>query len=159
MSAKRHKKFNIIDAAVIIVLLILAAVLVYAALSQLGVGTSGKTVRYVLETDILSSDYASKVAVGDGVYTYDGVQNIGTVSAVSLSPARHTGTDAEGNPVSSEIDGYSVLYITVEAKMLSTPSGYAVGDTVVNVGRDLELRFPSLYCNAQCVSIEEVTED
>lgn len=161
MSAKEKKKFrfNIIDAAVIAVLAVLAAVFIATALAGLGVGDDDVTIRYVLETEILSNEYTSKVSVGDGVYTEDGAEKLGSVTAVSLSPARHTGVDADGAPVVSEIDGYSVIYITVEAKATPTPTGYAIGDTIINVGRENTLRLPSLYSAAHCVSVEEITEE
>lgn len=156
--ASRKKKFNIIDAVAAVALLALAAFAVTALMPGIGKDKGSVKIRYVLETDMLSSEFTSKAAVGDGVYTVDKAEQLGTVSAVSSSPARHTGTDSEGRAVISEIDGFSVLYITVEADAEQTKTGYAIGASEINVGRDYTLRLPSLYCSAHCVSVE-IPED
>lgn len=158
MNVKKTHKFNLIDVVVILVLAALAAAVVFAALSNLGIGGTSVTVRYVLETESLSSDFTSKAAVGDGVFTFDGAESIGKISAVSQAPARHNGYDSEGLPVISEIEGYSILYITVEADAEPRNIGYAVGNTVINTGRDMKIRMPSLYCSARCISVEIVEE-
>lgn len=154
----KNKRFNIIDAFLIFALIALAAAAILSALSGTGAAGGKVSVRYVLETEVLSNEFTSKVAVGDGVFTYDGAEKIGTVSAVSMSPAVHRGTDSEGLPVSSEIDGCSVLYITVDADARPKKTGYAVGSALINTGRETELRLPSLYCNARCISVEETEE-
>lgn len=158
MSAKKARKFNIIDAVVIVVLAALVAAIVLAALSDLGVSGTSTKIQYVLETENLSNEFTSKVAVGDGVFSYEDAKRIGTVTAVSKSPARYEGTDSEGLPVSSEIDGCSILYITVEADGESGNTGYTVAGTVINTGRELEVRLPSLYCNARCISVSAIEE-
>ena len=158
MNAKKTHRFNIIDGIVILVLAALAAAVVAAALSNLGIDGTSIKIRYVLETENLSSEFTSKAAVGDSVFTFDGGENIGKISAVSGAPARYNGHDSEGSPVVSEIEGYSILYITVEAEAEPKNIGYAVGDTVINTGRDMEIRLPSLYASARCISVEVVEE-
>ena len=142
------------DIIIIITLLALSGAVVLGLMK--GLGTSGEkvTVRYIVEVDPIDSDLTSKVLKGNGVYDYSTVQRIGTVSAVSASQAYHKGYDSKGDTVSSPIEGSSVLYITVEAEAVRSETGYVIGNTVINIGRDLELRLPDLYAVGQCVSIE-----
>ena len=146
MVAKERRKINVID---VIILIALLAALLVACMGIARGGKSGEsvTVRYIIEVDSINNDYISKIAAGNGIYNHSTSERIGSVTAASHSKAYYEGSE-------SPIDGYSVLYITAEAQAVKTDTGYAVGSTVINIGREMELRFPSLYCRGKCVSIE-----
>jgi len=116
------------------------------------------TLRYILEVDSIDSELVEMVQVNNGIYDYKTSHPIGTVRAVSPAPAYYEGTNSQGEIVSTAIDGKKVLYITAEAEAIKTGTGYAVGETIINVGRSLELRLPKLYCVGECVSIEVIKE-
>ena len=151
---KTKRPINIIDIIILIALLSIIGATVYGLVSGIGKGNDKTSVRYVLSVDSISSELCSKVAVGDGVYDHNTSQRIGTVTAVSTSQAYHKGTDPQGAPVSSPIEGKSILYVTVEASATKTKSGYVISSTTMNIGKTLDIRYPNLFCTSTCVSIE-----
>ncbi|MBQ3526971.1 MAG: DUF4330 family protein [Clostridia bacterium] len=151
---KTKRPINIIDIIIIVALLSIVGATVYGFISGFGDSSEKATVRYVLKVDSISSELCSKVAVGDGVYDHATAQRIGTVTAVSTAQAYHNGTDPQGTPVSSPIEGKSILYITVETSAIKAKSGYTVASTPLNIGRTLDIRYPNLFCTSTCVSIE-----
>lgn len=151
---KTKRPINIIDIIITIALLSIIGATVFAFVSSLGSNNENVSVRYVLQADEISSDLASKVSVGDGVYDHSTAQRIGTVTAVSSSQAYHSGTDSQGSPVSSPLEGKSILYVTVEAEATASKTGYTVASTTLNIGKTFDVRFPNLFCTSTCVSIE-----
>ena len=134
----------------------MAAATALGIFNSIGAGGEKTTIRYVIEVSPIESSFTSKVADNDTVLDYETSQNIGKVSAVSASQAYHSGTDSQGSTVSSPMEGYSTLYITVTAQAVKTDTGYLVGNSVIGVGRELQLRLKNLYCSGKCVSIEVV---
>ena len=155
---KQQKGINIIDIAALLALLALAAALVFAFLGgRDSVGERVK-VRYVLEVSRLQTEFCARPQANEAVFSGAADELIGRVESVSSVPASHVGVDRKGDLVTSEIDGYSTLYITVVADARKTNQGYAVGDTVINMGREIQARLPSLSCTASCISLEIIEE-
>lgn len=146
MNSKDRRKINIID---VIILIALLSALLVAGMGIVRSNSGGETVtvRYIIQVDRIGNDFISKIAAGNSVYDHTTSAKIGAVTAVSHSKAYYENSE-------SPIEGYSVLYITAEAQAVKTDTGYAVGSSLINVGRELELRFPNLYCQGKCVSIE-----
>ncbi len=156
LNKKQKRKINIVDIVIIIFLAASLSVSLFGLLKSIGNATDRVSVEYVLEVAPIDSTFTSKVAEGDGVFDHATNQKLGTVSAVSASQAYHQGTDSQGSPVSSTMEGSSVLYITATADAQKTSSGYLVGNCVLGIGKDLEIRLPNLYANAKCISIKTV---
>lgn len=155
---KKKRSFNIIDAVMIVAVVALTAALVYGVVSGLGVGNDYVRIKYVLEVGEIRSEFCQKAAEGDAVRNADGGEQIGKVAAVSSVPAQHTGTDSSGAPVLSDIDGYSTLYVTVEAQAKQGNTGYTVGGTLINTGKSVDVRLPSLCFEAKCISVEVIKD-
>ena len=155
---KKKRSFNIIDAVMIVAVVALTAALVYGVVSGLGVGNDYVRIKYVLEVSEIRSEFCQKAAEGDAVRNADGGEQIGKVAAVSSVPAQHTGTDSSGAPVLSDIDGYSTLYVTVEAQAKEGNTGYTVGGTLINTGKSVDVRLPSLCFEAKCISVEVIKD-
>lgn len=155
---KKKRSFNIIDAVMIVAVVALTAALVYGVVSGLGVGNDYVRIKYVLEVSEIRSEFCQKAAEGDAVRNADGGEQIGKVAAVSSVPAQHTGTDSSGAPVLSDIDGYSTLYVTVEAQAKQGNTGYTVGGTLINTGKSVDVRLPSLCFEAKCISVEVIKD-
>lgn len=151
---KNRKSFNIIDIVIILSLLAVIGAAVFGFVSGIGAVGEKAVIRYVLEVDPIDSELCAKVSVGDGVYSYDDSQRIGTVYAVSTAQAYHTGTDSQGSAVSSPLEGKSVLYVTVEAEAMVSEKGYTVGTQLINAGKKIDIRYPNLFCSSTCVSVE-----
>ncbi|MBQ8914978.1 MAG: DUF4330 family protein [Clostridia bacterium] len=147
MAERQKRKFNILDIFLLAALVLAVAATVLGLIRGIGATGERVTLRYIVEVSPIDSDFTSKVAVGNGIYSPDGSQRLGTVTASSASPAYFENSD-------SLMEGSSVLYITAEADAVRTDTGYLVGDTLIGVGRELELRLPGLYCVGECVSIE-----
>ena len=153
---KKKRSFNVIDAVMIAAVVAAVAALAYGIISGLGIGRGYVRIKYVIEVPEIRSEFCQKAAVGDVVRSSDGSSALGEVAAVSSVPARHEGTDSDGNAVSSEIDGYSILYVTVEANAQKTDTGYVVGGETLSAGSSLFVRLPSLCFGGECVSVETV---
>lgn len=156
MNTKQKKKLNIVD---IIIALTLLALVTAAAIGLFrGLSTTGEkvTVKYVMEISPIDQEFTSKVVEGQAVFNYSDSSNIGKISAVATSQAYHTGTDSQGSVVSSPIEGKSTLHLTVTATATKVDTGYAVDNTVISIGKHLDLRLPNLYCTGKCVSLEIV---
>lgn len=156
MKTKLKKQINIVDIVILIALLVLAAASIYKIVSNISSAGDELNVRYVLEIDPIASTFNSNVSEGDGVFEHNSGAQIGTVGAVSTAQAYHKGSDLQGAQVSSPMEGQSVMYITVDADGIKTNTGYAIGDTVIGIGKSFEIRLPNLYCNAECISVEVV---
>ena len=156
MNTKIKKRISVVDIIILVALLCAVAAGAFGLLKGL-VGSGEKvSVKYVMEISPIDSDLAKKVAEGDGVYDHSSALRIGTVSAVSAPQADYKGYDSQGAVVISPMEGYSTLYVTVETEAFKTGNGYSVNDTLINVGKELSLRFPGLYADAKCVSIDIV---
>lgn len=136
----------------------LAVALIFGILTGLGVGSDHVNIKYVLEVSEIRSEFCQKAVAGDTVRLSDGGDRIGKVVAVSSVPAQHSGTDSSGTPVLSDIDGYSTLYVTVETRARQVSTGYTVGGTLINTGKTVDVRLPSLCFEAKCISVEAVKD-
>jgi len=156
LNTKNKKRINAVD--IIILLAMLGAIICAGFVIIRGLGTFGEkvTVSYTVAIDPIDSDFVSKVAEGDGLYEYRTAEHIGTVRAVSDAQAYRKSYRDGADPRGSAIEGMSVLYVTLTAEATKTDTGYAVGNTVLGIGRQLEMRFPNLYCIGECVRIEVI---
>lgn len=155
---KRKHKFNIVDVIVIVLLAAGVAALVYHFAKG---GAPDKTVSltYVMQTDMVPEELSDNVAVGDAVYDGATGRKIGEVAACDSRPAQHTGTAANGSQVVSEVAGYRSLYVTCEATCPAGGDGFSVDGVAISSGCRYTLMFPSLYCEAECVSVGTTIEE
>ena len=156
MNKKQKRKINLIDVVIIIAFSIALCASLFGIFKGIESATDKVQIEYVLEIVPIDSSFTSKVFEGDGIYDHETSQKVGTVSAVSASQAYYQGTDSQGLPVSSTMEGSSVLYVTATADAKKTSAGYLVNGCSVSIGRDLEVRFPGLYANAKCISIKTI---
>ena len=158
MNTKTKKRINIID--ILIVVALLAALICSGFAIIRGIGSFGERVivSYTVAIDPIDSDFVSKVALGDKLYDYKTSEHIGTVRTISDGQAYKKSYSEGADPRGSAIEGMSVLYVTMTTEASKTDTGYTVGNTLLGIGRTLELRFPNLYCVGECVSIEIIEE-
>ena len=158
MNTKSKKKINVVD--ILILTAVFAAIVCAGFVIIRGMGSFGErvTVSYTVAVDPIDSDFVSKVSVGDGLYETETSDRLGTVSAVSDGQAYRKSYSDGSDPRGNAIEGMSVLYITLTAKATKTDTGYIIGNSVIGIGRELEMRFPNLYCIGKCVRIERIEE-
>ena len=155
MTQERKRKLNIIDFVILIAILAVLAAVVYRIVIQPG-GQAEVRIRYVLEVPEIRTEFCRKVAVENSVFSYTDQREIGVVTAVSTAPAYFKGTDKEGNPVYTEMEDCSILYVTIEADAVQMDTGYSVVGHIIQAGTSLEVQVPELYCQAQCISVDVV---
>ncbi len=158
MNTKNKKRINFVD--ILIVAALLCALVCTGFVMIRGLGAFGERVivSYTVAVDPIDSDFVSKVALGDKLYDHSTGEHIGTVRTVSDSQAYKKSYSEGADPRGSAIEGMSVLYITLTAQATKTDTGYIIGNTVIGIGREIEMRFPNLYCIGECVRIERIEE-
>lgn len=153
MTQERKRKPNIIDFVILLAILTVLSAVGYRIFMHPG-SQDAVRIRYVLEVPQIQTEFCSKVAAQDTVYVFQGVADIGVVTAASTAPAHFKGTDREGNPVYTEMEGYSILYVTVEAEAVQSDAGFEINGHIIRVGEMQAVQFPQLYCEAECISVE-----
>ncbi len=154
---KSRIKLNIVDIIVLIMALIVAAYAIYAFAVRMEDSGGKADIRYVIEIGQMRSGMAHRLAEGDLVYNGDG-ELMGTVVSVSVSSAYHEGSDSDGNVVYSQIDGYEVAYITIQASSTVKKAGYQVNGEYIAAGQSYALRSPKLYFEGECINVKAVKD-
>ena len=145
MKERKHS-FNIVDAAVILILVAVAAFAVIRYNGRRAEESAMKvTLSYVMRADMIPEDLAETVSVGDFVYEKESRKKIGRVTDVG--------------PESSDSAGYKILYITAEAPDAEGGDTYRIEGIAVRAGEKYSLSINgednrSLYCEAECISVD-----
>ncbi|MCI8610848.1 MAG: DUF4330 family protein [Clostridiales bacterium] len=152
---ERKRKPNIIDFVILLAVLAILAAVGYQVVIYPG-GQETVRIRYVLEVPQIQTEFCSKAAPENPVFSYNDKREIGIVTATSTAPAYFKGTDKEGNPIYTEMEDFNILYVTIEADAVQTDTGYIVGGHSIQAGMSLAVQFPELYCEAQCISVNVI---
>jgi len=155
MTQERKRKPNIIDFVILLAILAVLAAVLYRVILHPG-HQEAVRIRYVLEVPQIQTEFCSKVAARDFGYPFQGVDDIGIVTATSTAPAHFKGADKEGNPVYTEMEGFSTLYITIEADAVQSDTGFEINGQMIRAGEVRAVQFPQLYCEAECIRVDVV---
>ncbi len=153
MTQGRKRKPNIIDFVIFLAILAVLAAALYRIILHPG-DRDAVRIRYVLEVPQIQTEFCSKVTAQDYVYPFQGSDDIGVVTATSTAPAHFKGADKDGNPVYTEMEGFSTLYITVEADAVQSYAGFEINGQVIRAGEVRAVQFPQLYCEAECIRVD-----
>ena len=153
MTQERKRKPNIIDFVILLAVLAVLAAIGYRVILYPGERDTVR-IRYVLEVEQIQTEFCSKVTAEDLVYPFQGTDTIGIVTATSTAPAHFKGADKEGNPVYTEMEGYNMLYITVEADAVQSDAGFEINGQIIRAGEVRAVQFPQLYCEAECIRVD-----
>jgi len=158
---KRAFKFNIMDVLILLVILAVAAVLLYVfVLSDKPILRAAEThtVTYVVEVAGLNEEYRDLIAVGDEVIDSAKKLPIGTITAVETQEYFYMGENSrEGTLVLSPVDGFVTQYVTIEAEASLVSDGYpkySIGGYDIFVGSLVYLSLPNLVCSGYCISLD-----
>lgn len=146
MDKTKKARFNVIDIAVLIIIIAVVGVTLLGYLSSLSADGTRDIVFYLKLKD-LSSDYSDSIRVGDKVFNHSDGSLIGTVTDIS-------DTNPDASPPGSDNGG--ALYISVKAQATKADKGFLVNGTNISAGNSLEVRFPHLFCEAKCVGVENL---
>ena len=157
---KKKRRFNVIDALIIILVLAAAAVAGYVLLSErgdVGSGDEKVSINYVLMADEMRSVFADNIKVGDPVYDQDSKKPIGKVVQVSSAVSRRTGTNRQtGEQVFTDLQNRRDLYVTVEAEAEHSDNMYLVSGINIVVGGVINFMTPNLMLPSNIISVEKV---
>ena len=150
MKERKHS-FNIVDAAVILIIAAAAVIIgVRYSNRETAAGAMKVKLSYVMRADMVSDSFAEDVVIGDAVYDKDTRKLLGRVTDVGRE--------------NSEVPGYKTLYITAEADDAESGDSYKVKGIAVRAGERYSLSFcgeenRSLYCRAECISVDAAAGD
>lgn len=160
---KRVRGINIVDVALIVVMLclVLVAVEYFTSFSLTGIGGTTRTIEYTLEFESVDGEMAKNVAVRDAVLSASGHKSLGQVSAVSEQPAvayvydptagalaaRELPADAQGHaPVK--------LRVTVRAEAsYHEGDGFSINGVRISIGDIVGVSMDGFSGSGKCVSI------
>lgn len=155
MMQGRKRKPNIIDFVIFFAIFAVLSAAIYRVILHPGERDAVR-IRYVLEVPQIQTEFCSKVAAQDYAYPFQGSDDIGVVTATSTAPAHFKGSDREGNPVYTEMEGFSILYITIEADAVQSDVGFEINGQLIRAGEVQEVQFPQLYCEAECIRVDVI---
>ena len=158
---KRTFKFNVIDALILILILAVAAGLLYVfVLSDRPLIKTAEThtVTYVIEVTGLNEEYKDLITVGTEVIDSSKKLNIGTITAVETQDYVRMGENIrEGTLVLHTVDDYVTQYVTIEAQATLVNDDYphySIGGYDIFVGELVYLSLPNLVCSGYCISLD-----
>ncbi len=165
MNRRKGKyRFNIIDVLLITVIVVSALAIAFLVYNnrQDNTESSLKKVKimYTLEDEAIDDILRGKVDIGNKVFTSDGSSQIGEVVDVEYSDAEYNGFDSEKNQsFTSVLPGHLDMRIVISANATVDNDGvYYVNGIRLNMGAELDVRFPFYTGNTVCVSVSEVNE-
>lgn len=131
MAEKRKGKFNIIDAVVIVVILVLIAGAVYKfrGLDKTSKTSSMETVTYEMTIESLRSYAFDNLQVGDTVFDYTSGNAIGTIVNVEWVDAVDPFYTLDGKTIDAKVENRYDAIVTVEAQASESDGVYFVDRT------------------------------
>lgn len=161
--AKGKKRFNVIDAVIIILILLIAGAAVYVFVFTKA-GMSGneatETIEYQLWYDRQRTELSDRIKVGDKVYDWGGDYLLGEVMAVDVLPAMVDSYDkTTGQMISVPYPDRYAVYVTVRAEASKKNEAYYVGPVRIVVGARINTRYPDFQATASCVQVTGLSPD
>lgn len=156
---KRKHRFNIIDAAVIVLLVGAAVLLTLHFVNRRENADKNIPLTFVMQTDMIPEELADNVEVGDPVFDGDSGIRIGVVTECDSRAAQHVGKSKSGASVISDVAGYRQLYVTCEASGNGAEDKFTVDGVMISSGRRYRLMMPSLYCEAECITVDRAPDE
>lgn len=143
---KSHKKFNIID---VVIGIILVALFVFA-LNKLGiigvkdiVDDEQSKVEIIFFQEEVNDFTAENVKIGDPASESLLNANFGNVTEKNIGPSISYGKDKFGNQTTSTKEGYSSIYITLTANGKVGDNGIVIDGSTYYIGQVINLKVGS----------------
>ncbi len=168
ISQKKHK-FNVIDAAIIIMLaaVIAVAILFFRTDIFRSEGEDGKSdssaapvlIEYEIEFREIRDEFTDNLIVGDNVVDTVKLIKLGQIVAVDVTDAVYVGSNLlTGELVSSDYPGYSNVTVTVSTDAVIGDDGrYCIGGEYdLSVGTLVSIRTPNYTGTAYCTQIRQL---
>lgn len=169
------KKLNPVDAIIAIVFLLALAATVYLtvtiAFSDASSGDSGTAVEYRLKIENVDIERfgitldeptataeCSFLQLGDTLYTSDGSDVIGKLSAIQyeMTTASTGKSDSEGNLIYAECPGRVNLILTVRGEI--SDQTLNIGNLSIRIGGEITFHTPDYFATATVLSVDTEVE-
>lgn len=153
----RKGKFNLVDLAVVFVVLSLIVIAVYA-MNLFGKAGTEVTLSYTVSIGNVDATYVDKIQVGDSVLDATTKCSLGRVAAVE-NTRPHTVfryDETTGGKMLTVPDAYDVVVTVLAEGIFEDKIGYTVEQKRLAVGAEYTLLFPGFAGNGYCTSIREV---
>ncbi len=159
-NTKQKRRFNVVDALIILLIL---AVIAAAAVFVLSKGVGGRKsntfeIEYVVELRTVRDEFADNIKVGDRLVDSAAKYQLGEVIAVSTSPATFTGTDlVNGALVYCNYPEHSDISLTVKASAETDSDGMYIIDSGyrISVGSTMYIRTPDFVGTGYCTRFKK----
>lgn len=157
----KGKKFNVIDALLIVIALTVIATLVYVFLPSSFIKklTSDDTVeiQYTIEFVAVDEEFLNNVQIDNAVYDSVSKSEIGKVFSVDYrNPYEELVYDESNNGVGvlTPVEGKYNVQVTVTATAQYTEGeGYSVSGTRIAIGEKIFARFPNFVGEGYCIGL------
>ena len=166
MKEKRKRRFNFVDAIIIIVALVLIAALVFifafdgmSAISAIFGKGETVTIYYAVEFSRVKDDVWDNVELKEGDEVIDSVRNytIGKVVDQQVIKSEVITGDDDGNAVICEYPGYKTVILFIAAEAQKGNYGYVIDGYELQVGKMVDASAPEFTGSGYCVALMEVT--
>ncbi|MGI6668377.1 MAG: DUF4330 family protein [Acetivibrionales bacterium] len=164
MIIKNGKLFGKISIIDIIIVIVLLAVLLFAA-ARLGifspkqaVTVNTEKIRITFYQEEVSTFTVENIKIGDPASDSLKNANLGNVVDIKSDKSVSWGVDKDGKQVKSTKAGYSSVFITTEANALLDSNGIITGGSRFYIGQALNVRFGTsvIWCRIyDAVKVEE----
>lgn len=157
----RKHKFNIVD---LLVLVVLVAGIAFVGMRVMGSDVLKEETAPAHTYELTYTDYAvleevaAQLREGATVANEKGTQVYGTVVSVEVGQSRVYGTDANGNTVASEKEGYCSVTVTVRVQAGDTGYGIKIGDDLLGAGHSAVIRVGNVKLYPTLTGITQVTD-
>ncbi len=161
-SGKKTRKFNFIDAVLIIIILLVGAAVVnvfspFSWLSNLR-SDSTREIQYTVELSGVDGEYIDAIKENDTVVDSVSKYTLGTVKAVDYNTQYTVLEYDEVNQagvLAAYPNKYNVLVTMTATASYKEGEGYSVNNYRIAVGEKLALRFPDFTGEGYCISISQ----
>ncbi len=160
----KSRSINIVDIAIILVLifLVLVSIEYFTDFSFFGSDGKAQMIEYTVEFENVNKAMAESVYVGDNARGRGGAGEMGRVSLANISPQLVYVYDPENAvmvarelPGSGEEESVPVTFrVTVQVEAVyKAGNGYTAGGQRISVGSPIDLCFDGFSGSGRCVSI------
>lgn len=157
----RTRRFTVLDALIILVILAVIGVGIYFFVGKdevLDTNQSSVPIAYTIEIRGIEDVYVGNISVGDTVVDSVTKKTIGTVTAVENLPhTQYVINQTNAVVEEKEFPGQSNLLLTVSSNATWGELGYEIEGYRVAIGILHYLQLPNFVGSGYCISVQEQT--
>ncbi len=136
MENKTHKKFNVIDIIIILMigLVVVISVKLFAPKTVVA-ENNGTPVKYTIELERQKDGFEEQIIIGEKLYDNLVGYEIGTITGYTVNPFLMDAPDHDNDKIiMAPVEGYNSIYIEVEAYGTITNEAIKIGNYEIYIG-------------------------